>query len=60
MIGSALGEMGLAVGAGWIAVLDPIDGTENFCSGLKEWGVSLSIWQGARHAGSLERLHTED
>lgn len=38
---------------GWIAVLDPIDGTENFCSGLKEWGVSLSIWHGAEHAGSL-------
>src|SRR5690349_11205306 len=29
---------------GWIALLDPIDGTENFCSGLKEWGVSLSLW----------------
>ena len=39
--------------AGWIAVLDPIDGTENFCSGFKEWGVSLSIWNGADHAGSL-------
>lgn len=37
----------------WRAVLDPIDGTENFCSGLKEWGVSLSIWRGEAHAGSL-------
>lgn len=37
----------------WRAVLDPIDGTENFCSGLKEWGVSLSIWRGEQHAGSL-------
>lgn len=37
----------------WKAVLDPIDGTENFCSGLKEWGVSLSIWQGNQHAGSM-------
>ena len=44
---------GLALGTGWIAVLDPIDGTENFCSGLKEWGVSLSIWQGGIHRGSL-------
>src|SRR5690606_24411399 len=25
-------------------VLDPIDGTENFISGLKEWGVGLSIY----------------
>ena len=37
----------------WIGVLDPIDGTENFCSGLKEWGTSLSIWQGGAHRGSL-------
>jgi myo-inositol-1(or 4)-monophosphatase len=41
---------------GWIAVLDPIDGTENFCSGLKEWGVSLSLWHGGDHAGSLLML----
>nr|WP_269141450.1 inositol monophosphatase family protein [Sphingomonas sp. IC-56] len=41
---------------GWIAVLDPIDGTENFCSGLKEWGVALSLWRGAEHAGSLLML----
>lgn len=38
---------------GWIAMLDPIDGTENFCSGLKEWGVSLSLWRGRDHAASL-------
>lgn len=37
----------------WVAVLDPIDGTENFCSGLKEWGTSLSIWQGQIHRGSM-------
>ncbi|WP_140984185.1 inositol monophosphatase family protein [Asticcacaulis tiandongensis] len=37
----------------WVAVLDPIDGTENFCSGLKEWGTSLSIWHKGQHAGSL-------
>lgn len=41
---------------GWLAVLDPIDGTENFCSGLKEWGVSLSIWNKGKHAGSLLML----
>jgi myo-inositol-1(or 4)-monophosphatase len=42
-----------AAPAGWVAVLDPIDGTENFCSGLKEWGVSLSLWHDGGHAGSL-------
>jgi myo-inositol-1(or 4)-monophosphatase len=41
---------------GWIAVLDPIDGTENFCSGLKLWGVSLSLWEGRAHRGSLLML----
>lgn len=40
----------------WVAVLDPIDGTENFCSGLREWGVSLSLWRGGDHAGSLLML----
>lgn len=38
---------------GYYAILDPIDGTENFCSGLKEWGVSLTLWHGAFHLGSL-------
>jgi myo-inositol-1(or 4)-monophosphatase len=38
---------------GWIAVLDPIDGTENFISGSKLWGISLSLWHGGGHAGSM-------
>lgn len=37
----------------YIAILDPIDGTENFCSGLKEWGMSFSLWKGTQHLGSL-------
>lgn len=52
---------------GYVALLDPIDGTENFCSGLKEWGVSLGLWRHGRHLGSLlympelgERLMTGD
>lgn len=52
---------------GYLVLLDPIDGTENFCSGLKEWGVSLGIWKGGVHQGSLlmmpelgERLITGD
>jgi myo-inositol-1(or 4)-monophosphatase len=40
-------------GSDWVAVLDPIDGTENFCSGLKEWGTSLSLWRGGKHQGSM-------
>ncbi|MGE8548990.1 MAG: inositol monophosphatase family protein [Alcaligenes sp.] len=36
-----------------IALLDPIDGTENFCSGLKEWGTSLGIWKGGEHLASM-------
>lgn len=42
--------------ASWIAILDPIDGTENFCSGLKEWGVALSIWHEGVHQGSALML----
>jgi myo-inositol-1(or 4)-monophosphatase len=30
-------------------VLDPIDGTENFISGLKEWGVGISIYAVGKH-----------
>jgi len=37
----------------WVAVLDPIDGTENFTSGLPEWGVSLSCYRDGRHVASL-------
>lgn len=33
-------------------VLDPIDGTENFISGLKEWGVGISIYKEGRHLES--------
>lgn len=33
-------------------VLDPIDGTENFISGLKEWGVGLSIYTNGQHQES--------
>jgi myo-inositol-1(or 4)-monophosphatase len=52
---------------GHVVLLDPIDGTENFCSGLKQWGVSLSIWKKGDHLGSMllmpelgERLITGD
>ena len=29
---------------GSYVVLDPIDGTENFISGLREWGIGISIY----------------
>lgn len=34
-------------------VVDPIDGTENFTSGLPEWGISVSCYLGGVHRGSL-------
>jgi myo-inositol-1(or 4)-monophosphatase len=37
----------------YILVVDPIDGTENFTSGLPEWGVSVSCFHHGRHVGSL-------
>ncbi len=37
----------------YIVLLDPIDGTENFCSGMKEWGVSFGIWKGKSFLGSF-------
>ncbi|CAH1601562.1 Inositol monophosphatase [Vibrio jasicida] len=33
-------------------VLDPIDGTENFVSGLREWGVGISIYTNGVHQES--------
>lgn len=42
-----------STGSDVVVVIDPIDGTENFTSGLAEWGVSISCYSGGRHAGSL-------
>ena len=33
-------------------VVDPLDGTENFASGLKEWGVGISVFERNRHVES--------
>lgn len=35
------------------AVLDPLDGTENFTSGLLEWGVGVSLYSGGFHECSM-------
>ncbi len=40
----------------WTAVVDPIDGTENFASGLPEWGVCVSLWHGGIHVASMLQL----
>lgn len=36
-----------------VIILDPIDGTENFVSGLKEWGVAVSIYKNKVHTESM-------
>lgn len=45
---------------GSYVVLDPIDGTENFVSGLREWGIGISIYTNGKHEQSciyLPELH---
>ena len=40
----------------YIIVVDPIDGTENFVSGLKEWGISVSVYNNGTHYQSMIAL----
>ncbi len=37
----------------YVVIVDPIDGTENFCSGLAEWGVSFGLWKGTNFLGGF-------
>lgn len=37
----------------YIITIDPIDGTENFVSGLREWGIGVSVYRNMRHAESM-------
>ncbi|HLU17277.1 MAG TPA: inositol monophosphatase family protein [Edaphocola sp.] len=39
-----------------LVILDPIDGTENFVSGLKEWGVSFCVYENGRCTEALLAL----
>jgi myo-inositol-1(or 4)-monophosphatase len=39
-----------------VIILDPIDGTENFTSGLKEWGVALCVYENGIHVESMLAL----
>lgn len=34
-------------------IIDPLDGTENFVSGLKEWGIGVSIYDAGLHRESM-------
>ena len=34
-------------------VLDPIDGTDNFISGMMEWGVGISVFKNNQHIESM-------
>ena len=40
----------------WVVIVDPIDGTENFVSGLKEWGVGVSVYKQGQHHQSMIAL----
>jgi myo-inositol-1(or 4)-monophosphatase len=39
--------------AEYVITVDPIDGTENFVSGLKEWGVGVSVYKNGKHYQSM-------
>lgn len=36
-----------------VITIDPIDGTENFVSGLKEWGMGVSVYADGAHEQSM-------
>lgn len=40
----------------FVVTVDPIDGTENFVSGLKEWGVGVSVYRKGKHYQSMIAL----
>ncbi len=42
--------------AEYVITIDPIDGTENFVSGLKEWGTGISIYKHGVHHQSMIAL----
>lgn len=40
----------------FVVTVDPIDGTENFVSGLKEWGIGVSVYRYGKHYQSMIAL----
>jgi len=43
-------------GVEYVVTIDPIDGTENFILGLKEWGVGVSVYRFGKHLQSMIAL----
>jgi len=39
-----------------VIIIDPIDGTENYVSGLKEWGVAVCVYTNGTHVQSMLAL----
>ena len=39
-------EFGGEIGDGWTWIIDPIDGTRSFMSGMLHWGVLLGLYEG--------------
>lgn len=39
-----------------VIVIDPIDGTENFVSGFREWGIGISVYKDGVHHESIIML----
>lgn len=46
----------IPTGVEYVVTVDPIDGTENFVSGLKEWGIGISIYRNGIHYQSMIAL----
>jgi myo-inositol-1(or 4)-monophosphatase len=53
MVSEEFRENPFACPPGYTVVVDPIDGTENFASGLPEWGVSVACYHGGKHVASM-------
>ena len=49
---SEINEIDLSLSE-YVITVDPIDGTENFVSGLKEWGVGISVYRNGKHYESM-------
>jgi myo-inositol-1(or 4)-monophosphatase len=53
IISEESGEKTLGHHAEFLIVVDPIDGTENFTSGLPEWGVAICCYKSGIHLASM-------
>ncbi|MDG1713047.1 MAG: inositol monophosphatase family protein, partial [Woeseiaceae bacterium] len=49
---SKINEIDLSLSE-YVITVDPIDGTENFVSGLKEWGIGISVYRNGEHYESM-------